>query len=152
MRKYVQTVKTYSSADANSDHNPVVMDFRIRCFTKIRKAKLSQRIDIRKLQKPELRAHVGSRLEGKLKEIQRSEQVKIGKTWDKIKITIMQIQIQDIGYSKVERSEEGVKKEWMTVKIMELMAERRIQKLNPLSYELNRKIRRKYRGKRTMDV
>ncbi|XP_030765278.1 craniofacial development protein 2-like [Sitophilus oryzae] len=32
LKKYVQSVKTYPGADVNSDHNPVVMDFRMRRF------------------------------------------------------------------------------------------------------------------------
>ncbi|XP_071574655.1 uncharacterized protein [Temnothorax nylanderi] len=143
LRKYVQTVKTYPGADINSDHNPVVMDFRMRRLTKVRKARTPQKIDIRQLQKPDMRTYVSSRLEDELKEIQRPEQttVEIERTWDKIKTTITEIQVQDIGFPEV-----GRKKEWMTTEILELMTERKVQKPNPLLYkEINRKIRRKCR-------
>ncbi|XP_071580242.1 uncharacterized protein [Temnothorax nylanderi] len=143
LRKYVQTVKTYPGADINSDHNPVVMDFRMRRLTKVKKTRTSQKIDIRQLQKPDMQTYVSSRLEDELKEIQRPEQttVEIERTWDKIKTTITEIQVQDIGFPEV-----GRKKEWMTTEILELMTERRIQKPNPLLYkEINRKIRRKCR-------
>ncbi|XP_024874105.1 craniofacial development protein 2-like [Temnothorax curvispinosus] len=69
LRKYVQTAKTYPGADINSDHNPIVMDFRMRCLTKIRKARTPQKIDIRQLQKPDMQTHVSSKLEDELKKI-----------------------------------------------------------------------------------
>ncbi|XP_071637558.1 craniofacial development protein 2-like [Temnothorax longispinosus] len=143
LRKYVQTVKTYPGADINSDHNPVVMDFRMRRLTKVRKARTPQKIDIRQLQKPDMQTHVSSRLEDELKEIQIPEQttVEIERTWDKIKTTITGIQVQDIGFPEV-----GRRKEWMTTEILELMTERRVQKPNPRLYkEINKKIRRKCR-------
>lgn len=157
LRKYVQKVKTYPSVNFNSpiravisDHNPVVMDFRMRCFKKLKSTLNStQRIDIRRLQKPELRTHVGSKFECELNRIQVSEQMEVEKTWNKIKTTIAQIQVQDIGYST-----EGRRKEWMTEEILELTAEKRIKKKpdnsNPtiessLYKELNKNIRRKCR-------
>ncbi|XP_071581578.1 craniofacial development protein 2-like [Temnothorax nylanderi] len=102
LRKYVQTVKTYPGADINSDHNPVVMDFRMRRLTKVKKTRTSQKIDIRQLQKPDMQTYVSSRLEDELKEIQRPEQttVEIERTWDKIKTTITEIQVQDIGFPR----------------------------------------------------
>ncbi|XP_071640906.1 craniofacial development protein 2-like [Temnothorax longispinosus] len=108
LRKYVQTVKTYPGADINSDHSPVVMDFRMRRLTKVRKARTPQKINIRQLQKPDMQTHVSSRLEDELKEIQRPEKttVEIERTWDKIKTTITEIQVQDIGFPEVGRRKE----------------------------------------------
>lgn len=44
LRKYVKSVKTYPGADVNSDHNPVVMDFRFRRFIKTKKNETGKKL------------------------------------------------------------------------------------------------------------
>ncbi|KAL3284377.1 hypothetical protein HHI36_018541, partial [Cryptolaemus montrouzieri] len=66
------SVKTYPGADINSDHNPVVVDIKIRRFVKFKLDPRQKRIDIRKLKNPAQRTQISQKLENRLKEIERS--------------------------------------------------------------------------------
>lgn len=56
--------------------------------------------------------------------------MEIKTTWEKIKTTVMDIQIHDIGPSEIE-----MRKDWMITEILELMAEKKIQKTNHSIYK-----------------
>jgi len=139
LRKYVKSVRTYPGADVNSDHNPVVMDFRFRRFTKIKKPKVNKRIDIKKLKNLNIKTQISNKLENEMVKIKLNDQAEVEPTWTEIMKTIRKIQENDIGYV-----EEKSKQEWMTPEILALMARRRREKTNAAKYgELNRSIRNK---------
>lgn len=141
LKKYVQTVKTYPGADINSDHNPVVMDFRMRRFKKISRPQPTRKINTRKLLTPNVHTQVSSKIECKMAEIQSQEQLDVEEIWNRMKSSLTQIQVNDIGYP-----ETNMKKEWMTPEILELMNKRRTHKANPTLYaEMNRRVRRECR-------
>lgn len=71
-------VKTYFGADVNSDHNSIVIEFRLKL-----KEQRTRKINIEKLNSNDVKTHVGSKLEIKMKEIKRNEQTDIETTWNK---------------------------------------------------------------------
>lgn len=141
-RKYIKSVKTYPGADIDSDHNPLVMEFKMKRIKYIKGKKQTKRIDIEKLKDPLVRMQLGPKIEHQINELNTSEQTDVETTWKCVKDTIIHIQDTEIGFKQDEK-----KKEWMTTEILNLMEERRKYKNAPLQYkELNKIIRRKCRN------
>lgn len=142
-KKYIHSVKTYLGADINSDHNPVVMDFKIKRFKRIKRETLAKHIDIDKLKNPEVKEKISYKIEKELKTIEARIQTEeeIQTTWNAIKNKITDVQEQDIGFRKNNK-----KQEWMTQEILDLMSERRRNKTRPSQYKnINKIIRKKCR-------
>lgn len=150
LRKYVKAVKTYPGADADSDHNPVVMDFKMNRFLKVKTALTTKRIDIRKVKIPEIREEVKKKLVDKFKmpinnnpnKRENETETEIERTWNFIKYNIVEIQNNTIGTAKNDK-----KQQWMTDEILDLMNERRKYKTRDISKykKTNKLIRRKCR-------
>ncbi|XP_068081301.1 polyglutamylase complex subunit TTLL1-like [Anabrus simplex] len=120
LKKFVKSVKTYPGADINSDHNPVVMDFKMQRFRNAtRCAKTSRRIDIRKMASSDVRTSVGAVLEEKMEAIKESQHIEVESTWNYIRDSITQVQENNIGYVNSSK-----KQNWMTDEILELVNER----------------------------
>jgi len=52
--KYIQNI--YPSVDVNSDHNPVVTDFKLKRFSTVRNTRMSRKINIEKLKNDNTKA------------------------------------------------------------------------------------------------
>lgn len=141
-KKYMKSVKTYPGADIQSDHNPVVMDFRLSRFLKADRKQVTRKIDIAQLRNPKKRKEISLRIERKMETIANSTQREdIEGTWNALKTEITTIQEEDIGFTKNDK-----KQEWMTQEIINLMDERRKHKTNPTVYkQINKIIRKKCR-------
>ena len=148
LKKYVTSVKTYPGADVRSDHNPVVMDFKMLRFRKaIRNAQPSRRVDIKKLVNPEVKVNVRNALEEKMKTVKAKRPTEVESTWNSIKDSMIEVQEIHIGHINNKK-----KQNWMTDEILELMNERRKYKTTDhIQYKtLNKDIRRKCREAREM--
>ena len=144
-KKCVKAVKTYPGADVNSDHNPVVMDFKMQRLKNTRRYdKISKRIDVRKLASHEMKANVIAALEEKMK-VKEIRPIEVEYVWGVIKDSIIQVQKNIIGHVNNNK-----RKPWMTNEILELMNERRKYKIqDPIRYKiLHKEIRRKCREAR----
>lgn len=100
-KKFIKSVKTYPGADINSDHNPVVMDIKICRFVKSKPVPRQKRTQI------------SEKLEGRLKELENSENTEpaenIESSWANLKDTLIRTQETDIGYANNTKTQE-----WMT--------------------------------------
>lgn len=128
-------VKTYPGADINSDHVPLVGNFKVR-MKKI-KTKTIRRYDLRKLKEPLIQEAVKNTLNEKLKN-GKMESVKEG--LDTIRKTAKEIKEQYLKKDHIKR------KSWMTDEILELMEQRKRNKDNSFEYKrIHTIIRRKTR-------
>ncbi|XP_030746036.1 craniofacial development protein 2-like [Sitophilus oryzae] len=92
-KRYMKSTRTYPGADIGSDHNPVVLDFRLKRF---------------------LRKEISSKTEKELEMVEvpvREEDVE--KTWNDLRTRITNIQEKDIGFTATNK-----KQEWMTQEIL----------------------------------
>lgn len=139
LMKYVKTVSTYPGADVDSDHNPVVMDLKLRRFVKIKRSNSPRRIDIKRLADPAIRALSAENLEARLQKADNSKKGEIEPQWNMLKKALIDTQVTDIGYIQVVK-----KQQWMTDKILQLMDKRREQKARNIDRykELNKEVRR----------
>lgn len=139
-RKCIKSTKTYPGADINSDHNPVVMDMRIRRFVKNKFMSQPKRIDVRRLDNPIIRAQISQSLESRISTTESNESNSMETLWEHLSHTLTTTQETDIGFVTSNK-----KQQWMTDEILLLMNERRQQKTkNNRKYrELNKIIRRK---------
>ncbi|XP_030746569.1 uncharacterized protein LOC115875286 [Sitophilus oryzae] len=141
-KRYMKSTRTYPGADIGSDHNPVVLDFRLKRFLRVKREKTAKKIDIALLNNPEKKKEISSKIEKELEMVEvpvREEDVE--KTWNYLRTRITNIQEKDIGFTATNK-----KQEWMTKEILDLMDDRRKQKANPIEYKrLNGIIRKKCR-------
>ncbi|XP_044750612.1 uncharacterized protein LOC123310952 [Coccinella septempunctata] len=140
-KKNIKSVKTYPGADIHSDHNPVVMDFKMKRFLRVER-RVTSRIDTKQRKNPEKRQEISLVIEKELGNTTNPISVdNVEKTWNTIKEKIVKIQEVNIGFTKNNK-----KQEWITEEIIDLMVERRINKTNPTEYKkYNKIIRRKCR-------
>lgn len=81
----VKSVKTYPGADVGSDHNPVVMEFRVR-LKKQARAKYLKTLDINKLKDVGIRQDIANSLhQGFLRLKDETSKSEINNSWIKIK-------------------------------------------------------------------
>ncbi|KAL1447433.1 hypothetical protein WDU94_013960 [Cyamophila willieti] len=141
-RKFVKSVKTFPGADINSDHNPVVCDFKMEYFKTARKTKHARKIDIRKLKDSDFKKHISEKLEQKLRVLEVNEPNNLQSTFNALEIILVDTQENEIGHS-----ERRGKQEWMTEDILEMMEERRKFKLtNKIEYKrMKKEIRKRCR-------
>lgn len=58
LKNYGIYLKTYPDADVKSDHNPVVMDLRLKRFTRVKGEKVAKNLDIEKLKNPNTKSQI----------------------------------------------------------------------------------------------
>lgn len=122
-KKYAKPEKTYPGADINSKHNPLVMALRMHRSIKTTKEAKLRKINIRKLNNPDVRTEVASELESKLVVTEIPHNIDIENTQNSIKNAITDIRDNNIGPPKYEANPE-----WMIEEILELMPVRQKHK------------------------
>ena len=131
----VENVKTYPGADCYSDHNPVVMDFRIK-LKKLERPKKAAGLNLSQLSScknkcTEYNAKVTEKLLNlKRDDDEESEMEIIDKQWENIKRVL-----SDTANEIVDRRKKSNKSSWMTNEILELMEQRRKLKRNTAEYK-----------------
>lgn len=100
-KKAVKSVKTYPGADVNSDHNPVVMNLKVRRFIHAIPSKTPKRIDIKQLKEPLKKAITSHTLERKLQtNIELGAPVsEVEEKWKIVRNALLQTQTEDIGFN-----------------------------------------------------
>lgn len=133
-RNSFTSVKTYPGADIQSDHNPLVGDYRTR-YKKVQR-KTPKKHDIRKLKDRILKDKISKTLNENCREIEE----KGGNTEEKIHS--LNKAVEDIK-NKFLESKGRQNKTWMTEEILQMMEERRKHKNNSATYrEIHRTIQR----------
>lgn len=129
-------VKTYPSADIQSDHNPLVGTFRVK-LKRIRK-KIAKRYDLRKLKEPLIKSKAETRINDELRLVTNISNIE--EEIVKIKDTV------EIIKKELLKPDTIKKKTWMTNEILQMMEERRLVKRNPEEYKnINKIIKKKIR-------
>lgn len=136
-RNSFTSVKTYPGADIQSDHNPLVGEYRTK-FKIIQRAKQIKH-NIRKLKNNTIREQVNKDINDRCRQIEEE----IVNSEEQIKsLTETVSNIKD----KYLKGDEIEHKSWMTEEILLLMKERRNQKNNPAAYKnIQKDIQRKIR-------
>ncbi|CAG9836469.1 unnamed protein product [Diabrotica balteata] len=114
-------VKTYSGADINSDHIPVVGNFKVR--VKKVTSKSMKKYDVRKLKAPNVRLKVSENHNLKLLKCRNAGTIEKS-------LTIVQGTVTKIKEQHLKKDTEKLKS-WMTNEILELMDQRNKQRKSP---------------------
>lgn len=144
-RNGVKSVKAYPGADMFSDHNPVIARFQIKLKRMVKRTKRNQ-IDIRQLQKAEIRQSIKEEINNNLRTFRMKGEYEnehyINEKWDHFKSALMK-PMKTI--SKGEKCKAN--QEWMTDEILGLMDKRRIfkNKCEQQYKTIQRQIRNKIR-------
>uniref|UniRef100_A0A8D8LPD3 Craniofacial development protein 2 n=1 Tax=Cacopsylla melanoneura TaxID=428564 RepID=A0A8D8LPD3_9HEMI len=141
-RNSIKSAKTYPGADIRSDHNPVIIEMKVK-LKKIQKKFVPKSIDLERLKDPICTRAVSDFIEDELSKVEvEFEEYNINDKWNYLKNTINKAQDNIIGPTKFDK-----RKEWMTNEIMELMDKRRSYKnKDQTKYkETHTEIRRKIR-------
>ena len=117
--KYVKKATTYPGADVNSDHNPVVVELQLRYFARVVRANNDKRIDIKRLDNPEVKDRAIENLELRLQHDKYGDE-DVEPRWNDLKKALTDTQKTDIGYAVNCK-----KQQWITDEILQLMEERR---------------------------
>lgn len=135
--KYVKTAKTYPGADVRSDHNPVVIELRMRRFVGTNCKRKAKHINLNILKDPEFYTKITKSLESRLGGINDSYISEVELQWREIKDSLMDTQENEMGYAQPNK-----KQPWITDNILRLMEERRKYKTrdNNRYKQLNREI------------
>uniref|UniRef100_A0A8D8SHV0 Craniofacial development protein 2 n=1 Tax=Cacopsylla melanoneura TaxID=428564 RepID=A0A8D8SHV0_9HEMI len=137
-RNCCTSMRTYPGADINSDHVPVIGEFRAKMKTT--KRKTQKRCNMRLMKEPKIREEVSHILNEKMENVE--ENAPIEEQLEFINEMIQNIKDE---YLKEDVSREK-KKTWMTDNILNLMEERRMNKGNTIEYRrLNNQIRKEIR-------
>ena len=148
-RNAVKNSKAYPGADADSDHNLVMMEYEVRLKT-IKKTKIRKRWNTEKF-KGEQRNAYATKVNESL-QIQRNEGNIPGTTaekWNRLKDSMKKSGEDCIGYVK-----QKAKKPWVTTEMIEKMDERRrwknvgTEEGNRMYRRLNNQLRRETDGAR----
>jgi hypothetical protein len=139
-KRFVKSAKTYPGADLDSDHNPVVMEMKMKRFRKIKKTESSKIADALRLKSKTIKKIVSESLEMKFKDMSQNPRPNedAEELWKSVKTAITEIQSENL-----KPPGNKARKEWMTEDILKMMNERQMAKQNPAKYkQINRNIRK----------
>jgi endonuclease/exonuclease/phosphatase family metal-dependent hydrolase len=115
-RNSVKKASSYPGADADSDHNLVIMKTKLK-LRKAKTKKTKKKWNVEKLKERE--EHYREEVENKLRNY--SQQDTVNNKWNMLKGAIKESALQTVGYQKAK----GAKKPWVTKEMLEKMEERR---------------------------
>ena len=129
----VTNVKTYPGADVGSDHNPVLMQIKIK-LKKMRKQKSHVKFELQQLKDQEKRQEYNVKVKNRFELLDVEEFLQVEENWQGIKSALC-----DSLNSTIPKRVRNKKKSWMADEILQLMELRREAKNRPIEYARVRK-------------
>lgn len=96
-------MKAYPGTDVDSDHNPLIAKLQVR-LKRIKKARVWQRMEIRKLQRPEVKEKIQRKIHENLDKMNIGHQ-SINEQWKAIKNTILDLCRENLIETKRKKKE-----------------------------------------------
>ena len=124
----VTNVKTYPGADVGSDHNPVLMQIKIK-LKKMRKQKSHVKLELQQLKNQEKRQEYNVKVKNRFELLNVEEFLQVEENWQGIKSALC-----DSLNSTIPKRVRNKKKSWMPDEILQLMELRREAKNKPIEY------------------
>lgn len=123
-RNSITSIKTYPGADINSDHNPLVANFKVR-MKKIKHNTTTSSMDTKLLKDENIRNEVRNSIQTNIQNITEANKFNpdVNEKWENVKLALLRP-----GQEKLKHRKQKGRKEWMTEEILDLMDKRRNQK------------------------
>ncbi|XP_017302944.1 craniofacial development protein 2-like [Diaphorina citri] len=120
-RNSITNAKSRPGADCGSDHNPVIINLRIK-LKKLMKPSISKKWNLTKAKCPVVKNQFSSKISNKLENINKDnyQSDNINQNWTNLKEVINSTAEEVVGKDKSK-----AKKKWMTQEILNLMEERK---------------------------
>ena len=133
----VKNVKTHPGADIDSDHNPVVMNLKLKL--KIRqKPRVHEQYNLNMLKEENIKMQFNFEVKNKFSVLKTEDSIQtdeLEENWENMKQSFM-----DASKKVLPKKEKKAKQSWMTDEILNLMDERKSEKhRDPEKYETLRK-------------
>lgn len=138
-RNSIKSAKTYPSADADTDHELLAANIRMR-LRKLQRVTRPKTINTEKLQEQQYRTQFNNSIANDFSE---ASTANTDMAWNRIKSTMLTAAEQVVG-----KKEQTAKKPWMTQEIINLMEEKRKSKnTNPQKYiQLKKQVEHQIKG------